>query len=105
MTRMRSHARSAEDDCALRGQEVQLLKIAAQDIGRRSAKPVLENSGIHRTEVDAESQVAIIEIVEFRMVSIESAAHGLSDDKHRPGGAVVRSLATVLFDAPTNFRR
>ena len=70
----------------------------ADDRLRRAAEPVGQEGGVDPAEVGVVLQVAVVEVVEARVVADEAGLGDRSDDEQRRGGAVVGPVRGVLRD-------
>src|ERR1700744_3791679 len=79
-------------------------KLTAQHNFRIGSQPVLQNSGVHTSEIDFVNQIAIVEIGQVgRFVEDSFSVQSSACKKHHVRSAVVRSFARILFDAPSEF--
>src|SRR5689334_3178550 len=64
------------------------------------AEHLLEQRGIHRAEVEAGTEIAVVEVGQAGLGPVEPAVHPAPEDEHRTGGPVVGSVAGVRRDPP-----
>lgn len=67
----------------------------AEDGRRVGAEHATEQGGVDGPQVDRVLEVALVEVGEAGLVTVEAVLHVLADDQDRGGGAVVRAARRV----------
>src|ERR1700676_1769994 len=70
----------------------------------RTGEPLLDHRRVDAAEVDREFDVAVVEVVEGRMLAVQTALDAAADEHHRTRLAVIGAAARGFRDAAGELR-
>jgi hypothetical protein len=92
--------RSKEKKSGKTSNEIELRKIATENVGRWGFHPIRKNCRINGPEIDVIEKIPGIKAVQGRLLSVQARSDTAAADKHRSSRAMVGAAIGIFPDAP-----